>query len=443
MILKNTQERIEANRAVMANYWRQYQLELLWDRSRFRVIKKSRQIGISEAIIYESIQDCLSRPYYNVFWVSISLREAKDLIRRASIWIDLTLPAITGGPPIATCKKTQIEFPNGSKIEIVPANRVRGRTGSIYIDEAVYIPRMDEVMAAIMPATEARKDLHITMISTPLGPEGVFYDVWQGATSGTGPYKDWSYHDIDVYRAAKDGFPVDVDELRARYPRDIFKSEFEAQFFSNQLLQSAMYEPEEFELPDRYELHGGTDWASVNDRSVLGSVISPHEGPKRICPPFNIKPASMPMDFNDQEDILNEYLRDSAYTSLTTDGAGEGSATSQNLRSKYGSMVNVIKGSQWSKVHAKVPFLRRDMESKDLLIANDRDLLRDFRSIKKTVMSNRTIKYDAIRDMHGHADSFDASLLAYYGSCGQTADDVTVRSGSRRSMPRTRRGTTL
>ena len=435
MITRDFEQKVAENQRIIANYWRPYQLRWLNDDSRFKIACKSRQIGLSEVVIYEAIEECLSRPYHNVYLASASLREAKELLRRATIWINVILPAITGLPPQAECKKTELIFGNNSRIQALPAEKIRSRSGTVILDEMAFMLRSKEVWAAIAPATEARADLKVRVISTPYGDSGQYHAIW---TNQEGRYNDWSRHEVNVYLAAKEGFPVDPDDLKARYPNSIFEQEFNCQFvtdedqlFSNALLQSATYE--DFEIPERHELFGGVDWASVNDRSVFSSICKPRHGVPHVLKPLEIKPAATQMDFADQEAILIRHIKESPYTRLVTDGAGEGSASSQNLRKEFGSAIHTIKGSQWSQVHDQIPFLKDDLQKGELRLPNDRDLLRDFRSIKKKVLTSRKIKYEAQRDQWGHADSFDATLLAYHALrlSESTASKVTPGAASR------------
>lgn len=426
-------KKIQKNQALMSQYWRLYQLILLRDKSRFRIIRKSRQIGISECIIYEAISECVERDYHNVYLASMSLREAKELIRRAAFWLQVILPAITGKPCTTICQKTTLEFANGSRIEALPAEKIRSRSGSIYLDEFAFMKRPDAVWAAIAPATEAKKDLKITIISTPLGDKGMFFDIWKSASESKGVWKDWSPHFIDVYRAANDGFPVDPEDLKERYPSDIFAQEFEAkfisdqnQFFSNDLLRSCLYD----DLPDiDYTAFGGLDLAESVDASVFSQLREYKD--KFLLPPNLIKEAGDQRDFSDQEVDIFDILDNNPFRKVAVDAAGNGSSTAQNLFKKYPQAIRKIKSGHWKKVYERIPYMRDDMEKKKLYLPNDRHLLRDFRAIQRKTLTNHRVTYEATRNQHGHADSFYSSLLAYEASMTPESSNSKVKSRTR------------
>lgn len=420
--------RVQQNRQLVQNYWRPYQNAWFCDDSRLKICLKSRQIGMSEALIWDAIMECQQYRYHNVYLASLSFREAKELIRRARIWIEKILPSITGKPPIAECTKTQISFHNGSRIMALPAKKIRSRSGTIILDEFAFYQNPNEVWAAVAPAIESNPNMNISIVSTPYGADGKFYEIWNNEE---GNYDQWSRHKIDVYKAAKQGFPVDPDDLKERYPY-IFDQEFgcqfvtdEDQFFTNDLLMKATYDdhwmehipaPDEDEKEPEMEWFGGLDLATSKDKSVFSTLLAlEHES--LVLEPDIIKDANERMDYDDQEKKIHTILDNRAYSRVAVDAAGEGSATGQNLRKKYGSsLISEIKGSKWKGVLEKIPKLRHDLETGDVKIPRDQNLLRAFRSIEKSVKSNRSVKWKAEQNKHGHADEFYATLLAYHNT---------------------------
>lgn len=412
-----TSKTIEANRELLKNYWRPYQKEWLEDRSRFKICLKSRQIGMSEALVFEAILLCLQSPFYNVYVASISLREAKELIRRATIWAETILPSVTGQSLGTVSTATQILFPNKSRIQALPADKIRSRSGTIILDEFAFMPRADEVWAAIAPATEARPDLKVIIVSTPLGDTGMYHEIWQSASNQQGPFKDWSTHRIDVIRASQEGFPVDPEELKTRYPRSIYEQEFmcsfgsdEGQVFSTSLILKSIYDTEVISSGVRFV---GVDWAESHDASIASSIVmGPHFN--YVSEPFVIKEAGTHMDYSEQDKRLEEHLKDINPLSIIADGVGTGSASSQVLKSLYPTQTRIVKN--WKDLYELIPYLKKDMEDRKLRLNPDRQLIRDFRSLRKTVHPGRPPSYDITRVRgEGHGDRFFATLLAYDG----------------------------
>lgn len=430
---------------VLGGFLRPYQRRFIEDRSNRITVLKSRRIGMSEAAILSALLEAVTSPGRDIYLTSVSYPDAKELLDRASKWVT-TLSSAGIDLGATTILKTRVEFANGSRIVALPADRVRGRGGTVIMDEVAFWQRARDKYAAIAPAADTDPSMRIIMISTPWGEGDLFHEVW---TDPEGTYSDWSRHYIDIYDAASEGFPIDPDKLRERYSESTFATEFMCEFsagvgryFSPDLMRSAQQH-----VPANWKtIHwrvGGLDLASKGDATVLATMSGrriespdplPHMSREGVVDHIDvIKPAGKAMDYTDQRHTILRRIEERGLTALVVDGNGEGAQTAQDLARQLTIPVTIVKGSQWLKVFEKVPRLKDGMERGAVRVCPDRDLLRDFASISEEVRAGGTLKFEAKRTPDGHADRFFAVALAYYGLLRAPEPGSKPKGRSRRS----------
>lgn len=400
---------------LLKSYLRPYQRRFIEDSNNRLICLKARQIGMSETVSILALLTALSRRRHDVFLASLSLREAKELLRTVAKWIEV-LRSAGLNIPVKKITATVIEFSNSSRIVALPAKSIRGRSGTIILDEFAFYVHDREVWKAVSPAAEARKDLRIILISTPWGASGVFYDIW---SDKQGIYGDWSRHEIDVYQAAAEGFPVDPEGLKQRNPSDIFEQEFCCkfqsdinQYFSHELLRRSLYDPDDFELVG--SLFAGIDLASRRDGSVFSPITIMGDA-RYLHETTLLKPPGEAKDYTEQEAQALEMLSEASFEGIAVDATGEGAQLGQNLRRIHKQLVKEVRSGDWKTVYEDVPKIRKALEQGKLWIpTSDRRLISAFGKIERKESTNKTVKYEATRDKDGHGDEFSAALLAFH-----------------------------
>lgn len=400
---------------ILRAYLRPYQRRFLEDGARRLIVLKARQIGFSTCLVLLALLTALSTRRHDVYLCSTSLRNAKELLRRVQKWIEVFQRA---GLYLGVKRQTAtiVEFGNGSRIQALPAKAVRSRSGTIILDEFGAYQHDREVWADVYPATESNPNLRIIIVSTPFGASGVFYDIW---SNPDGIYDDWSRHQIDIYQAADEGFPVDPAEMETRYPSDIWRQEFCCQFlsdvdqyFSYELIRRSQYDPDE--LPDDGIQYGGVDLASEKAASVLAGLLD-DSTQQWINLVETIKAAGQSRDYKDQISDIEAILDVHPFARVGVDATGEGKDLFQRLRSKYSSgAVKGISGGQWKTVYEDIPRMRLAMERDQLWLPNDAGIRNAFAKVEAKRTTNRRTTYSAREDGEGHADEFFASLLAFH-----------------------------
>lgn len=412
---------------VLAAYMRPYQQRFVSDRARRIFVLKSRRIGFSQAAIIKAVL-IAARDGIDVYFCSTSLTNAKELIHRATKFLKV-LKRDAGYDLDCTFQKETITFgETGARIMAMPAEKVRGREGTIILDEFSYYQRDRDVWNAIAPAADTDPSLQIIIIGTPFGASGMYYEIFDDQEQGIHAHGEWSVYNIDVYQAHAEGFPVDPEELKRKYPRDTFLQEFCCkflddidQYFEYDLLRSSQIPAPTDEkpvvLPVDFSRFAGIDLASKQDASAVADVLREDfdDWARYWVPRVRVlKEAGVTMDYSPQFETVEEWLTYDEYDGVCVDATGEGASFGQNLTRRFGrKVVEQIKGKQWDGVYADIPEMRVDMERGRLLLAREPRVLNAFSKIKRTA-TTKGPKFEAKRDADGHADEFSATLLGYH-----------------------------
>jgi len=402
--------------SVLKAYLRPYQRAFVEDQSQRIFVLKSRRIGFSQAAVVKAILIAVTRGT-DVYFCSTSMDNSKELIRRASAFIRALQGA--GLDLRAEHLAKSIEFPNGSRIIAMPPEKVRGREGTIILDEFSYYVRDREVWAAIAPTADTDASLQIIIIGTPFGASGMYHTIYKDQIDEVFEHGHWSVYNIDVYQAAAEGFPVDPEELRKKYPRDTFLQEFCCkfldtidQYFEYDLLR-AIQMPEGVSMPEDAYLYAGIDLASKQDGSALARLVDDSEC-YQVPNVHTLKEAGETRDYTPQFKEAAAILDEDAYDGICVDATGEGAEFGQNLSRRYGKhVVEQIKGANWAVVYECIPQMRLDMERRQFWLPREPRVLSAFAKIQRKD-TTKGPKFVATRDSDGHADEFSAVLLAYY-----------------------------
>ena len=149
---------------------------------RTRIVKKSRQIGVTTTISKEAVWKALTTNNRLILIVSPSGRQSQQPMTFIHATVD-SAPALY--EHLGEFKsRSEITFDNGSRILSLPNNPSKIRTfaaNDIYLDEAAFFENDKEIMATIQPMISATHG-SLTIISTPFGKRGMFWEQWQHIT---------------------------------------------------------------------------------------------------------------------------------------------------------------------------------------------------------------------------------------------------------------------
>jgi len=264
-----------------------WQEKWLDDESRFRIMLKSRAVGGSFLIALESFILSLLKPDSTILLVSFSMRQSLELFRKVKEQINKWKGIrIRVGEDIysfyATLSetKTQVEFLNNSRITSLPNNpdAIRGyRADHVYVDEAAMFKNDFEIKSAIIPCI-AGKEGRLSLISTPKGKRGWFYEAWSSDV--------FSKHQVH-YSMAPHITQSDLEGMKASMNPLEWEQEMEMKFLDelNALFPYEMIlactEDYPLIIPDQYKtsnpLFVGIDFGRYRDSTVI-TVVEKLEG---------------------------------------------------------------------------------------------------------------------------------------------------------------------
>jgi len=174
----------------------EYQAVILRDHGiKTRVVRKSRQIGITTALAMESTWKAFTQPARTILIISPSDRQSKILMRRIQDGVDAN-PSLC--EQVTRKNTTELWLKNGSSIISLPNNpdRIRGFSATdIIADEAAQFLNDEKVLASIRPMLAATNG-SFTVVSTPKGKRGLFYDEYRRAVSEQSKRTDIKAYDL-------------------------------------------------------------------------------------------------------------------------------------------------------------------------------------------------------------------------------------------------------
>lgn len=189
------------------------------EETRDTIVKKTRQTGCSTAAAIAAIDVAKRKPGSTSAILSVSQNQSTIVTRRArhALW--------ALGEDLKSDTNSRLELANGSQIISLPGSARAARGWSLdllVLDEAAYLP--EDSIEAALPTTTATQGRTIWM-STPAGPHGMFYEMWNAAEHDPDTARvDVHWRDVPFVNRKK------VEQARARMDPEAFAREYEGEF---------------------------------------------------------------------------------------------------------------------------------------------------------------------------------------------------------------------
>jgi phage FluMu gp28-like protein len=437
-----------------------YQVAFLENRSRFRWVTKSRQVGFSFLFALEALARCHLREKHTAVFVSYNLEDAKEKILVAR-QVHEELP-LAFQKKLVVDSKTELAFEsNGahqrlSRILSNPSKAPRGKKGDVYLDELAHYVNDREVYRG-STALILRSNGQLTGCSTPLGRRGIFWEIareeirkYPHHTRQDVPWWLCRFFCMDTARAAIEAPDMPTEERVERFGRpaiveqfdsldlDDFQQELEGRFVD----ESYSFFPYDLVLPNTTDeltladdftdvpepqgrIVAGFDVGRTRDRSEL-AVFEEVDG-RFTC---RLLRTYAEAPFAEQEADLRRLFEVLPVARLSIDRSGIGMNLAENLARDFPQVVaenftNEAK-ERWA-TDFKILLQRREV-----VLPRNRELVAQVHSIKKRVLGSGKVAFDAERTARGgHADRFWAIALACQrerrGGRSGTATEIGVR----------------
>ena len=437
-------------RAVPANpsaIFLPYQDAWIRDRSRLKLMEKSRQIGLSWSTAYAQVSRVALVGARFDEWVSSRDEiQSRLYLEDCKLWARIAdvVARDLGEVVIDSDQKHSayvLAFPNGKRIHSMSSNpdAQAGKRGSRVLDEFALHPDPRKLWTIAYPGITWGGQMEV--ISTHRGSHNFFNQLVREIKESGNP-KKISLHSVTLENALDQGFlwklqqNLAADDERqemdeATYfdwvksgaaDEESFLQEYmcrpaddDAAFLEYDLIASAEYGREvPWETLEGGEIYVGVDIGRKHDLTViwvlerLGDVLYTRAV-------IRLRNMSKP----DQEKVLWPWLERANRSSLDSTGLGIG--WTDDAQAKFGPYkVEGVNFTAQSKEALAYP-VRSRMEERRLRIPYSGPIRASLRSVTKQVTAAGNIRFTAERTADGHADEFWALALAIHAADGAPA----------------------
>lgn len=389
-----------------------YQKALYNDTSRYIIVNKGRQIGISTLFAYKAAMDCIFHNRNKII-VSASQRQSNHINSMISRYIETLIKLAKSkgiNIDIVTNTKTELGFSNGKSIYTMPCspNTIRGFSGDVWMDEYALYREDEEMITALQPIITHGYNIVIT--STPLGQNNMFYSIFSDSIR----YKDWKRYTISIHAAIKDGLQIDIDNIKRNMDIQSFQQEYECAFideatsyFPITLIKSCITSI----LPkvDSAEYYMGIDIGRTSDRTEI-VVLQKVDELIYIVDTISLQNTS----FDEQYNIISDTIIQYNPITCAIDKSGIGMQISEQLGARFPS-VNQLSITNQLKLEM-FTYMKQKMEQGLVKFLTDTTLIRQLHSVRKSFTAANNIRFDGARDASGHIDRAFATALGIYAT---------------------------
>lgn len=422
-----------------------FQTAWIDDKSRLKLMEKSRQIGISWGTAYGCVERTAPAGCHHDQWVSsrdeIQARLFLEDCKRFAGVLN-TAAKDLGSVIIDEDKKLSayvLAFANGRRIHSMSSNpdAQAGKRGGRVLDEFALHPDPRKLYSIAYPGITWGGQMEI--VSTHRGSANFFNELIEDVKHRNNP-RGFSLHTVTLQDALDQGF---LFKLQQVLPEDDERMGMdEAQYFDfirsgcaseEQFLQEYMccpaddagafltydmiaaceYRPLDiWEMTgDEKELYLGVDIGRTSDLTVfwINERIAGSHFTRLVSTLQN-------QTFSAQEHALYALLDNPAVRRCCIDSTGLGMQFAERAIEKYGSFrVEAVRFSGPVKEELAYP-VRALFEDKAVKIPRDDQIRADLRGIRKTTTAAGNIRFDADRGTNGHSDRFWALALAVHAA---------------------------
>lgn len=430
-----------------------YQIHYINDQSRFKIVEKSRRVGITYAQSYEDVEYSLTKGRRKVWFSSRDDSAAAEYIDYCRFFLEQlfgTAAAYIGTEivdPVKGIQSRLIRLKNGSEIHAMTSapGRFRSKGGKVILDEFAYHEHQEELYAAAQPAI-LRGD-PIRIISTYNGMNNLYYRLVQKVKAGQ---LDWSLHRIPLAEAVGQGLLDNIKGSRTTpeeqaawlaevrkncVSSDIWLQEYcctpvdsATAFITYELLAQNAHEEKKIirditEIRAMKDIYIGIDIARnvdltavwINEKTDAGYIT------RRLITLKDMK-------FSDQKAIIWPLLALPNVHRACIDRTGIGMQMAEEAQETFGTYK--IEGVYFSReLKEQLAYkVLTYLQDRRFLIPDTEQVRESFHNIKKLVTPAGNVRFDAERTEAGHSDEFWAAALSLYAADATDNTPVVINS---------------
>ncbi|MGD9504555.1 MAG: terminase family protein [Syntrophobacteraceae bacterium] len=447
-------------------YFLPYQAAWLKDRSRYKIIEKSRRVGMTYVQSYEDVVDAARADGgVDVWFSSADESAAREYARYCEQWVKLYRMAgsYLGETVIDSeedIKAFTIEFANGKRINALSSNpkAFRSKGGKLILDEFAFHAQPDALWKAAIPIITW--GFPVRVLSTYNGKGNRYYRMVEEAKKGNG----WSLHTVTIEDAVRQGLADRIagrplsDAERARWlaeahvsagDEETWQQEYmcipvdEATAFLTYDLISAATDPRVEAIPEwvgplveaaeanygEYrrttaepplpmeplqglefpgELYIGVDIGRKKDLTVIWVDAKVGETLKAVAVVVLAK-----TPFFVQRHVMQALMRLPGFRRACIDETGIGADLAESCVDLFGAhRVEPVSFSAAIK-EALAEGLKQNLEDRRSVLPGDKRIRASLHSVRRYSTATKNFRFDAERSEEtGHADHFWAKALA-------------------------------
>lgn len=430
-----------------------YQQRYLNDKTRFKIVEKSRRTGFTFIQSFEDVSYALEKKDRKVYFSSRDDSAAMEYIDYCQFFItksfDIAAKAVGQEllDPDNDILAHAIRFNNGSRIYAMTSapGRFRSKGGKVVLDEFAFHEQQEELYAAAQPVVLRGDPLCI--LSTYNGMGNLYYRLVQKVKN---KQLNWSLHTVNIFKAVEEGLYDSIvghkttrkerDEWLAELRRncvsdDIWLQEYccipvdsATAFITYELLANNSRPENEIirditEIKAMNEIYIGIDIGRKSDLTALWITEKTDSGQFVTRRVITLKD----MTFSDQKAIIWPVLSLPNMRRCCIDSTGLGMQLSEEAQQCFGRYrVEQVNFSGAVKEDMAFKVLTK-LQDKRFTIPDTKEVRESFHNIKRIVTTAGNIRFDAERTDAGHSDEFWAAALSLLAADGTDSTPLIIR----------------
>lgn len=393
-----------------------YQRQFFLNPKKRKIWVSSRQIGKSFTIGALLTYKALLKRNGLSLCISTGARAASEIIRKCQQFAE-AVKVLSKGDIDYTSSYDAIKFSNGSRVLSLPGStdgaNLRGYTAQcVAIDEACFIPHLDEIITGIGPTLTRDPNAELILTTTPAGKNSPVFKMFQDAIEDP----NWYVQQTTIHQAIKDGLKVDLEGLHSLCPDpDKFAQEYECKWLSD---FGSFIDPELLVFADKPsgKVVGrfcGYDVGGTGDRTAIATIDELEDGTYFLDDIVVLRKTP----YTEQLTILKQLHSKNNWLAGYVDSQGIGNPIAEFANKQVSAR---IKGFAWSASN-KTPVLehcRGLILDRKLVISEQLKslIVSEFQNIDKIVTEDGKVKYVAGHNENGHSDGASALFLALWSA---------------------------
>lgn len=432
----------------------EYQQKFLGNDAKIKVWRKSRQIGATWTLAFNScITSGRAKKPLNTWFSSTTAEAGKLFVQDVADWarklntavkeISLEEKLIDKDRDI---KATGVDFFSGKGVYSLSSSprNFRGKRGDVILDEFAFHDNQRELWKASTPATRWGGSIY-TLSS--VGLEGDFFEELCDKAKKT---KSWYYQETNIEDAIKDGLveaiwkAQGIKKSPTRKDKELFLQKIRDEYVDEEsFLQEYMCIPASSEASQwlTWDLITGVESREISidgskykgGKTVIGNDIAARKD-KWVAAVFEIIEGKahlvelkavtkimqnnmlVPASFEYKEHIMRELVKKYNPYRIYVDQTGMGEKITEDYKKLFGNIrVQGVIFNQASMEEMAINAKQKFEDKKVLLPFANTEIRTDLRLIKKELGVGNKPKFVTERNKNGHGDIAWAIFLALLG----------------------------